>query len=91
MKEIIKENNSFKSSQNNFIFKMLLIFIILYGDLILCYYNNKIKTFKFILVHHFNDFQINKQIDLDYENKNFAVIKRVSSPNSGLFSNYHKK
>jgi hypothetical protein len=89
IREIKQEKNSFKSYQRNLIFKMLfLIFMIFYRNLILCYNNNKIKTFEFLISHQFNDFKINKQIDLDYENNNFAVIKRSSCPTSGLFSNY---
>ena len=37
-------------------------------------YKNNIKTFEFLIYHEFNT-KINKQINLDHENFNFAVIK----------------
>jgi hypothetical protein len=67
----------------------ILIFIILYENLIFQYYYNKRKTFEFLIKHQFyNNSLINKTIDLDYDNVNFAVIKRTSCPICGLFSNY---
>jgi hypothetical protein len=65
----------------------LIVLLLICGYLILLHYNkNKIKTFEFIKEHEF-DFRINKQIDLDYENINFAVIKNTCIF-CGLFSNY---
>jgi hypothetical protein len=72
--------------RKNLILKLIVLLIIC-GNLILLHYNkNKIKTFEFIKEHEF-DFRINKQIDLDYENINFAVIK-VTCIVCGFFSNY---
>jgi hypothetical protein len=108
----------------NIILKVVLL-LILYGNLILLYFNNENKTFEFLcndryknktflLIHNYsfnnnsyeflenykykiktfqflieNEFKIkiNKQIDLDYENINFAVIKAACTV-CGLFSNY---
>ena len=62
-------------------------------------YNNKTKIFEFsqnisifkaleiLRVHQFN-FLLQKNVDLDYENINFSVIRRVSCRHCGLFSNY---
>ena len=50
-------------------------------------YLNKIKTFEFVIKNQLN-FQINRKINLDYENINFAVIRRASCKTCGLFSNY---
>ena len=83
---------------------LILLKLIIFGYLIILYYNNhnnriksfdflqyylnKIKTFKFVIENKKN-FQINIKIDLDYENVNFAVIRRPSCPScGGLFSNY---
>ena len=82
---------------------LILLKLIIFGNLIILYiynhnnrikafdflqyYLNKIKTFKFVLENKKN-FQINIKIDLDYENVNFAVIRRPSCPSCGLFSNY---
>ena len=49
-------------------------------------YEYKIKTFQFLIEHEFN-VKINKQIDLDYKNINFAVIQAPCIV-CGLFSNY---
>lgn len=49
-------------------------------------YESKIKTFEFLINHAFNT-KINKQINLDYENFNFAVIKTPCAF-CGLFSAY---
>ena len=51
-------------------------------------YSSKIKTYEFIMEHQLY-LQINKKIKLDYENINFAVIKRELCPFCGLFSNNH--
>ena len=67
---------------------LLLILIIFCGYLILPHYRNKIKTFQFLIEHQFNNIQINNENNLDYENINFAVIKRTSCTTCGLFSNY---
>jgi len=64
-----------------------LVFINLFEKLIL-QWNKKIKTFEFLIDHQFNNYQINNNINLDYENISFAVIKRTSCPICGLFSNY---
>ena len=47
---------------------------------------NKIKTFEFLIYHEFNT-KIIKQINLDYENFNFAVIKTPCNF-CGLISDY---
>jgi hypothetical protein len=67
-----------------------LIFIILYGFLNLYHYSNKIKTLKYFIQLQLIDSHIDEGIslDLDYYNKNFAMIKRVTAPTSGLFSDY---
>ena len=49
-------------------------------------YKNKIKTFEFLIFHEFNT-KINKQINLEYENFIFAVIK-TPCKFCGLFSAY---
>ena len=72
-------NETFLFSQNNIINNGTSAF--------LKNYSSKIKTYEFILEHQL-DLQINKQIKLDYENINFAVIKRELCPFCGLFSNY---
>jgi hypothetical protein len=82
---------------------LTLLKLIIFGYLIILYYNNhndrikefdflqyylnKIKTFKFAIEKKKN-FQITIKIDLDYENVNFAVIRRANCPYCGLFSNY---
>jgi hypothetical protein len=63
-----------------------LIFIILFGKLNLLIYSNNIKTFEFLIDHEFNT-KINKQINLDYKNFNFAVIK-TPCDFCGLISTY---
>ena len=52
------------------------------------YYLNKIKTFKFVIENQKKNFQFNIKINLDYENINFAVIRRASCSTCGLFSNF---
>ena len=108
-------NKQIRKKKKNYISKFILL-IILYGNFILLYFNNKnktfeflsnyiyknsyrnnsfeffhnyknkIKTFEFLIYHEFNT-RINKQINLDYETFDFAVIK---SPCKfcGLFSAY---
>ena len=88
--KIEEENNDTNNIQNILILKIfILIFIILYENLIFKYHCNKRKTFEFLIKHQFYDNSlINKTIDLDYENVNFAVIKRTSCPICGLLSIY---
>jgi len=45
------------------------------------------KALEILRAHHFN-FLLQKNVDLDYENINFSVIRRVSCRPCGLFSNY---
>ena len=79
---------------------LILLKLIIYVYLIILFYNkqinelessqnyqNKIKTFEFILENQLNN-QIKRKIDLDYKYINFAVIKRAKGPGCGLFSNY---
>ena len=82
---------------------LILLELIIFGYLIILHYNNhnnwikvfdylqyyinKIKAFK-IIIEKQKTFQINIKIDLDYENVNFAVIRRAACPTCGLFSNY---
>ena len=90
MKKIIDENKKFNNYQLNSLFKIIfLIFIILFGKLNLLIYSNKIKTIEFLIKGQINDFQIYKLINFDYNNYNFAVIRRTRSPASGLFSDYY--
>ena len=49
-------------------------------------YKNKIKTFEFLIYYEFNT-KKNRQINLDYENFNFAIIK-TKCIFCGLFSAY---
>jgi len=51
------------------------------------YYLNKIKTSKFAIEKQ-NTFLITFKINLDYENINFAIIRRAGCTYCGLFSNY---
>ena len=82
---------------------LILLELIIFGYLIILHYNNhnnsikafdylqyyinKIKAFKFVIEKQ-KTFQIKIKIDLDYENVNFAVIRRAACPTCGLFSNY---
>ena len=79
---------------------LILLKLIIYVYLIILFYNkqinelessqnyqNKIKTFEFILENQLNN-QIKRKINLDYKYINFAVIKRAKGPGCGLFSNY---
>jgi hypothetical protein len=80
---------------------LILLKLIIYVYLIILFYNkqinelessqnyqNKIKTFEFILENQLNN-QIKRKINLDYKYINFAVIKRAKGPGCGLFSNYY--
>ena len=87
--ETLYENNELYRYLKIYNFKILfLVSIILYGDLIFPFSYNKIKTFEFLFENKFNNFKINKDINLNYQNLNFAVIKRSSCLICGLFSNY---
>ena len=104
-------NKQIGKKRKNYILKCFLL-IILYGNFIFLYFNNKnkifelfhnysyrnnsfefiqnyknkIKTFEFLIDHEFNT-KINKHINLDYENFNFAVIK-TPCDFCGLISTY---
>ena len=82
------------------IFEMILLIFIIYRNSVILYCNNnnnslefsqnernKTKTFEFLIENQFS-FSINKKINLDYDNINFAVIRRVSCSYCGLLSNY---
>jgi len=81
--------------------KIILLIFIINGNFFFFQknYNNETKIFEFskninifkaleiLRVHQFN-FLLQKKVDLDYENINFSVIRRVSCRYCGLFSNY---
>ena len=49
---------------------------------------NNQKFFEFYIEHQFDNLKTNEYINLDYENINFAILKRTTCPDCGLFSYY---
>ena len=92
-------NKQIMKKINILIFEIILLMLIIYRNLVFIYHKNKnkkfevsknisiFKAFEILRAHQFN-FLLKKNIDLDYENVNFSVIRRTKCRYCGLFSHY---